>query len=398
MYSSESASRGRARADRGHRRMRARAYGRTHGTVLVTTGVWLGFVAFPVLAVIFDQSLSTTVKTLSLIDIGVFIVCYLVGFWTDDDAIESSPAHRRARPASWVWLGVLLALIIVLAVLCGAPALTMCCYLVAYAAFLMPGWTVITILAVIVAAVSTALLRGAMTGWETLPLIGMALVFAFGIVARSEGRRDVEQARARESAARLGERERIASDVHDLLGQSLTVMAMKAELMGRFVDKDPEAAKQQARDLHRMSRDSLTQMRALVGGLQPQGVDGQLAEARIALRAAGIDLVIDDIRGGTGSGPGPAVGSDVGQDPFDIVRGWVLREAVTNIIRHSKARTCTIDVGDDRLRIVDDGVGEENAPEGAGRAGMRRRVEAAGGEFWSGPGPDGRGVAILVTG
>ncbi|QCV95765.1 sensor histidine kinase [Acidipropionibacterium acidipropionici] len=378
------------RARVGGRARPARGVGRTPAPMLVAAGIWLGFAVFPIVAVVFDESLSDAVRTLSLVAIGVFIACYLVAFWTNADALGLWLVRNRVRPRSWVWLGILVALVVLLAVWSGAPALTMWCYVVAYAVFLMPGWTVGVLTGTAVVAVITALMRGAMDGVEALPLIGMALVLVFGFVARSETRRDIEAARARDAAARLGERERIASDVHDLLGQSLTVMAMKAELVERLVDTDPQVARAQARELHDMSRESLSQIRALVGGLQGHGVDGRLAEARVALRAAGIDLVVQDTRA---SRP-----PDAETDAFDVVRGWVLRESVTNVIRHSGAATCTIDVADERLRIADDGVGLQDAAEGEGRAGMRRRVEAAGGEFWIGPGSDGRGVAVVVTG
>lgn len=377
--------------DRFRRRRRpARAGGRAPATLLVAAGIWLGFAVFPIVAVAFDETLSATLKTLCLVVIGLFIACYLVGFWTNVGAMGRWQAGGRVRTRSWVWLGILAGLNVLLAVWSGAPALTMSCYVVAYAVFLMPGWTVGVLVAVVVAIVTAAVVRGAMSGAQALPLIGMALLLIFGFVARSETRRDIETARARAAAARMGERERIASDVHDLLGQSLTVMSMKAELIERLADADPQAVRQQARELHAMSRDALAQMRALASGLQGHGVDGRIAEARVALQAAGMSLVLHDTRG--------EESQDAEHDPFDVVRGWVLREAVTNIIRHSGARTCTIDVGSEQLRITDDGVGMEDAPEGQGRAGMRRRVEAAGGEFWSGPGPDGKGVAVLVTG
>lgn len=378
------------RARMGWRARPERGVGRTPAPMLVAAGIWLGFAVFPIVAVIFDETLSVTVRTLSLVAIGVFIVCYLVAFWTNAGAMGLWLVRRRVRPRSWVWLGILVALVVLVAVWSGSPALTMSCYVVAYAVFLMPGWTVGVLTGTAVLAVIIALLRGAMDGVEALPLIGMALVLVFGFVARSETRRDIEAARARDAAARLGERERIASDVHDLLGQSLTVMAMKAELIERLVDTDPQTARAQARELHDMSRESLSQIRALVGGLQGHGVDGRLAEARVALRAAGIDLVVHDTRASRLP--------DGETDPFDVVRGWVLRESVTNVVRHSGAAACTIDVADERLRIADDGVGMQDAAEGEGRAGMRRRVEAAGGEFWSGPGADGRGVAVVVTG
>ncbi len=80
------------------------------------------------------------------------------------------------------------------------------------------------------------------------------------------------------------------------------------------------------------------------------------------------------------------------------MRGWVLREAVTNVVRHAQAHTCCVEIDDEILVISDNGRGRGGAPEGNGLTGMRRRVEAAGGELWIGPGERGHGTRIVVTG
>ena len=77
--------------------------------------------------------------------------------------------------------------------------------------------------------------------------------------------------------------------------------------------------------------------------------------------------------------------------------GWVVREAVTNIIRHSQARCCWINLSDDRMCIIDDGIGVGDAEEGSGRAGMRRRVEGVGGHLDIGSGDNGRGTKVVVS-
>ena len=187
--------------------------------------------------------------------------------------------------------------------------------------------------------------------------------------------------------ARLEERQRVASDVHDLLGQTLTVMAMKAQLVERLIGTDPDAARVQAVELHGLSRHALAQVRELVSGMAHMGVDAQLAAARAALEAAGLECVVSDTRTDVQRGchdEGPA---------FDTVRGWVLREAVTNVVRHAQAHTCFVEIDDEILAISDDGCGRGGAPEGNGLTGMRRRVEAAGESCGS-----GRGNVVTVPG
>ena len=106
------------------------------------------------------------------------------------------------------------------------------------------------------------------------------------------------------------------------------------------------------------------------------GVDAQLVAARTALEAAGLECVVSDTRTDVQRG------CHGERSEFDTVRGWVLREAVTNVVRHAQAHTCFVEIDDEVLAISDDGRGRGGAPEGNGLTGMRRRVEVAGGELW----------------
>jgi two-component system sensor histidine kinase DesK len=165
------------------------------------------------------------------------------------------------------------------------------------------------------------------------------------------------------------ERNRFARDLHDILGHSLTVIAVKAELARRLVDVDNERAMQEIRDLERLSRDALTDVRRAVQGYREITLPGELARARGVLAAAGIEADL------------PSSADDVAGELRELF-AWTIREAVTNIVRHSRARWAEIELSATTLRIANDGVRDDRAgarPEGSGLVGLRERVQALGG-------------------
>jgi two-component system sensor histidine kinase DesK len=171
------------------------------------------------------------------------------------------------------------------------------------------------------------------------------------------------------------ERLRFARDLHDLLGHSLSLIALKSELAGRLAERDPAGARQEMADVEAAARRALAEVRDAVSGYREVSLAQALAEARSALSAAGITL----------RAPAPA-GSLPGA--VDAVLGWVVREATTNVLRHSGAATVTVTVetgpGTATLVVTDDGRGSAT-PAGAGLAGLTERVEALGGRLASGP-------------
>jgi two-component system sensor histidine kinase DesK len=172
-----------------------------------------------------------------------------------------------------------------------------------------------------------------------------------------------------EHLAKVAERERIARDLHDLLGHTLSVIVLKAELASRLTASDPARAAEEIRDVERISRDALTQVRAAVRGYRSAGFDGELKVAMQALEAAGIQ-----------------VETSVEQPPLspaqETVFAMALREAVTNVVRHAHATVCRLTlrrVGRFcEMVVADNGLGGVPA-EGSGLSGMRERVEALGG-------------------
>jgi len=224
--------------------------------------------------------------------------------------------------------------------------------------------------------------------WFSLPtvMIGGVIGAANAWFADDQAKRRVIS-QSQEEIRRLAttaERERIARDLHDILGHTLTLITVKAELAARLAERDVAAAAPEMRELERISRDALRQVREAVGGYRSGGLTGELVNARVALDAARVQLTqeID----GTGCPPS-----------HDELFALVLREAVTNIVRHSGARNCWVEMRrHDRIVkmvIRDDGRGG-NLKEGNGLRGMRERLSALDGSLYV---DSGRGGTTLTA-
>ena len=174
---------------------------------------------------------------------------------------------------------------------------------------------------------------------------------------------------AAEHLAAIAERERIARDLHDLLGHTLSVIVIKSELAAKLADRDPARAASEIRDVEQISRKALQEVRRAIHGFRGESVEQELATGRAALAAAGVELV-----------------TSVGRLdlPPEVERALALgvREALTNVIRHSKATRCEVTTeyrpGAISLIVEDNGVGG-SAAEGTGLSGMRARLAEAGG-------------------
>ncbi len=171
--------------------------------------------------------------------------------------------------------------------------------------------------------------------------------------------------------AQLAERERIGRDLHDLLGHTLSVVAIKSELAAKLFSRDPAAAQREIADVERVAREALGQVRRAVTGMRAIGLRAEFASARLACAAVEVDFTYR--------------AADLAMHPeIETVLALALREATTNVIRHSQARLCNAELGrfgdDCRVAIRDDGQGGASE-SGNGLKGMRERVEAVGGRF-----------------
>lgn len=182
--------------------------------------------------------------------------------------------------------------------------------------------------------------------------------------------RNAELVSAQHENSRLAvseERNRFARDLHDILGHSLTVITVKAELASRLMDVDPARAKVEVKELERLSRDALADVRRAVEGYRELSLPGELARARAALNAAEIDA---DLPNSTDEVPG---------DLRELF-AWTIREGVTNVLRHSGARACAVVLEADAVEVRDDGRGLGGAAfgHGNGLTGLRERAAALG--------------------
>lgn len=222
-------------------------------------------------------------------------------------------------------------------------------------------------------------------------LPALVFVWVIGLESRRGAAHVAEAERLRidnvriEALATAAERDRIARDLHDLLGQSLTGLVVRAQLVQRLAEVDPPAAVEEAAGLEDGARAALEQVRAAVSGLSDVSLDDELDAARRVLAAAGVEA---DVRVLTTARPGA-----LGERSLALA----LREAVTNVVRHAEAGTCRIELSrlDEtwRLEVCDDGRGGDHE-EGSGLRGMRERVAAVGGdvERWT-----DAGTAVRVT-
>lgn len=225
------------------------------------------------------------------------------------------------------------------------------------------------------------------------PIVVLVLVIgAIGIIDGERVRTQAQLRRADEEIERLAtiaERERIARDLHDLLGHTLSVIVLKADLASRLLPADPDRAGQELREVEQTARTALAEVRTAVAGYRAKGLGAELVNAQRALAAAGIDM-------------NATVDLPVLSAEHETVLALALREAVTNVIRHADAHRIIIraraTVDEVELEVTDDGRGA-NGPDGAGLSGMRERVTVLGGQVDLQAGPAGSarpGTRVLV--
>lgn len=186
-----------------------------------------------------------------------------------------------------------------------------------------------------------------------------------------------ELRRTRDELARVAvaeERERFSRDLHDLLGHTLSVMVVKAETVRRLAHRDPDAVAAHAADIEQVGRGALLEVREAVDAMRMPSLEDELDGARRALQAAGIEATV--------SGPEGRVPPDAA-----AAFAWVVREGATNVLRHSGASHCRIEISDRNgalsVTVADDGVGSTPRRDDrhGGLDGLRRRVVAAGGRL-----------------
>jgi two-component system, NarL family, sensor histidine kinase DesK len=199
------------------------------------------------------------------------------------------------------------------------------------------------------------------------PLALVAVLFACAAARRSEALRLTRD--EVERLARVNERERIGRDLHDLLGHTLSLIAIKSELAGKLLDRDAASAREQIGEVEAVARDALGQVRRAVAGIRAAALEAEVTRARMALlsRDVELDARLDRV----------ALAPDA-----ENALAMGLREAVTNVLRHARARRVEVALrcaaSAALLEIADDGRGGRVCP-GQGLTGMRERLAVVGG-------------------
>ncbi len=342
--------------------------------------IWLVFLIFPVLSIL-AADLSTTRQMLGFVILAVFALVHAFGYRVlvlRELGLSSAPTtvgwRRFVDPdRSEVWFGLLVATLFLGWLVAGWPLMGAIPFLLTFAIFNFSWRTASIVFALCLAVVIFGPLAiGQLDEWWFLIaiLIGAGCPTAIARFAE-ERQHDVNALNAQLMVTE--ERERVARDVHDVLGHSLTAVVLKTQVTDRMLaaieNPPPEviAARQQLAETQDVSRQALSEIRATVSGLRSAALGDELAAARSVLSDAEVDLIVHG-------------------DPTGVPHrhhsalGWTVREAVTNIVRHAGASRCAIELGGDQglLTVQDDGVGAAGSREGNGLTGLRERLAADG--------------------
>uniref|UniRef100_UPI003F683494 sensor histidine kinase n=1 Tax=Streptomyces polyasparticus TaxID=2767826 RepID=UPI003F683494 len=349
-------------------------------------GIWLVFLASPVMDLVHREH-GAPATILGWLGLAVFVATYL-----------SLVFRFTSRVDAWLVPGAslvfLYALGSVLAYSLGDAWLGIFVYVSVAMGAVLPfraaRWAIPLVTA-------TMILIGTRTEpvGEVVASLGL-LTFMIGFAMcgiRQLVRTTIELREARATVAELAaneERLRLARDLHDLLGHSLSLITLKSELAGRMLPAHPDKAAEQVADIERVSRQALVDVREAVTGYRRAKLSEELAGARTVLAAAGIAATV------------PAVAPAL-PEPVEEALAWALREAVTNVVRHSGARRCTVDLAGRQtldgpvceLVVEDDGSGGSGT-QGNGLTGLGERLAAVDGTLEAGPGRKGFRLAARV--
>lgn len=337
--------------------------------------VWLGFLYFPI-----SQALTLPLgqKIISLVLTATFALAYVTAFvltWRKPIMGERNfryfDGRHRLRKSDAVAFAVIVTITLLqVAVLGPLASLAFLPFIAAAAPFTLPQ--AIGYIAGALTVLASFLIPSFVpNGQEYFGFaITTSAVFMFVAGMTFFIGSSIESQRQAGTQAILEERERVARDVHDVLGHTLTVIALKSELAGKLLERDPGRAHAELREITHLARESIEEVRQTVAGLKVQSLFEEITAASQALESAGIDLQREG-----------SAWSDLDSIPAvnQAIFAWVIREATTNIIRHAAARRATIKLDRSSLTITDNGVGISPEAAGHGLEGLKARVEQVGG-------------------
>ncbi len=328
-----------------------------------TPYLWLAYLSFFIVRLVLEPP-SPPVLALAILSLIVFLVLYFNGFW-----------HRGWR------LGLNIVAIVAIGIVwtpTNSGAMVFFIFGAAFCGALGPpriGWTALGAVASVTSLTGWFFDRPWL--WSAISLLLVVMVGAANIHFVEAARKNADLRRSQEQVEQLAavaERERIARDLHDLLGHTLSLITIKAELARKLSERGDTRAAKEIAEVEEISREALSQVREAVTGFRRSGLDGELARAQIACEARDIALetAIDS--------------SALNLEPrHETTLAMVLREAVTNVIRHSNAERCHIELVrsdlDVVLRVADNGHVRGPLKRGQGLIGMDQRLKVLGGHL-----------------
>src|SRR5690606_279533 len=346
----------------------------------VMAAIWLVFLTYPVLALLASDAAQGWIVT-GWIALGAFVVFYVAGF-VNGMSFGGGGLVVPPKPIQWAVFGALIICAALAVPSTGGSALSFVPFIMSFASYGLTRpahWITIAVSIALTAAVVFLTPAGATY------LSVLAIVVMLAVVNTVSTTLIIRSAEAENLGLELATsegREAVARDVHDLVGHSLTVVSLKAQLVRRLIDSDPERAKAELADIEALTAEAIAGVRATVAGVRSAALIEQLASCRSALESADVTLRVE----GDAAALSPAQ---------SLKASWILREATTNVLRHAAARTVTVTIAPGSFTVTDDGRGFSGS-EGNGVRGMRERATTGGASLEVAAAESG-GTRVAVT-
>ena len=350
-------------------RSRSRPWHRYRRHIVWDATVWVLFLALPIIQLLLG-SFAWWQRLLGLTGVLGFIAGYVWAFSTPDNRASSVGVPPIGLPTRVLLRELAVQTFFTVLTLPALGWWTVCffpffCSLILFSTTLRRGIPTVVM--------ATGLLVAASLLWNTHPdshwqVLGISLTEVPIVIARIAVELQERRTAAERELALVSQREALGRDVHDILGHSLTVLTLKAEVARRLIEHDPAAASQELDEVITLARGALTDVRSTVTRLRSPDLASQVEATRTALSAAQIDMEM------LGSA------QDIPERQRALM-AWALREATTNIVRHARATNVTVHLAPGMLRVSDDGVGLAGDQPGNGLEGLRSRFEQEGGSL-----------------
>ena len=353
----------------GSGRSRSRSWRLHRRHIVWDATVWVLFLALPIIQLLLG-SFAWWERLLGLTGVLGFIAGYVWAFSTPDNRASSVGVPPIGLPTRVLLRELAVQTFFTVLTLPALGWWTVCffpffCSLILFSTTLRRGIPTVVM--------ATGLLVAASLLWNTHPdshwqVLGISLTEVPIVIARIAVELQERRTAAERELALVSQREALGRDVHDILGHSLTVLTLKAEVARRLIEHDPAAASRELDEVITLARGALTDVRSTVTRLRSPDLASQVEATRTALSAAQIDMEM------LGSA------QDIPERQRALM-AWALREATTNIVRHARATNVTVHLAPGMLRVSDDGVGLAGDQPGNGLEGLRSRFEQEGGSL-----------------